>query len=79
MEASTGVPPSSGVRGGEVRGLILLAVTAVVAGTGSVEAVKGEVVPGHANTPPAGWDKNGSWVHARPLLGSLGRHGHQQV
>ncbi len=52
-----GPPLSSGVGGGEVRGVILPSVSAGIAGTTSVEAVK-EKLSRDVQKPPVGWDKN---------------------
>jgi hypothetical protein len=55
-----GSPPSSGI--GKARGLILLAMSAGVAGTASVVAVE-ERSSQDVQKPPAGWDKNVSWAY----------------
>jgi hypothetical protein len=57
----TGVPLSSGLRGGKVRGPISLAVSA---GAGCCGGCEGVVMQ---KKKPAGLGKNGSQVSARPL------------
>ncbi len=60
--ATQGSPLSAGLRGGKVRGLSLLAVSAGAVGMAAVEAGKERPTRGVQNPPslPQGWGKNGS-------------------